>query len=107
MLTRQHAVFASPRTNLVKVTWETEGFNARPAKNAPSGSALALLVWSIEGDGCEREAALKRIWVQLRSWCKDIAVICLSADADSAEGTALRKCPSTVLNTARGHNFPR
>ena len=37
------AVFTSPRPMLWKVAWKTEGFKTRP-QNAPSGSALALLV---------------------------------------------------------------
>ena len=38
---------------------------------------------------------------------QDIAVVCLLAGTDSAEGAALRKHPSTVLDAARGHNFPK
>ena len=40
------AVFTCPRSDVVKVAWKTEVFNASAA-NAPSGSALDLLVWSI------------------------------------------------------------
>ena len=100
------AVFTSPRTNVVKVAWETEGFNTRPAKCTFRQRSRLVGLVHCKGDGCKREAALERISAQPRSWC-NIAVICLSADADSAEGTALRKYPSTVLNTARGHNFPK
>ena len=101
------AVFTSPRANVVKVAWEAEGFKTRPAECTFWQRSCLVGLVHCKGDGCKREAALERISAQLRSWCKDIAVVCLSADADSAEGTALRKCPSTVLNTARGHNFPR
>ena len=101
------ALFTRSRADVVKVAWETEVFNTRPAKcTFRQRSGLVGLV-HCKGDGCKREAALESMSAQLSPWCKDIAVICLSADADSAEGAALRKHPSTALNTARGHNLPK
>ena len=97
------AVFTCPRSDVVKVAWETEVFNASTAKCAlRQRSRLVGLVHG-KSDGCERETAFESISAQLCPWCKDIAVICFLADANLTEGAALRKHPSAVLDTARGH----
>ena len=101
------AVFTSPRADVVKVAWETEVFNTCTAKCTFRQRSRLVGLVHCKGDGCKRETALESISAQLRPWCKDIAVVCLLADTDSAEGAALRKHPSTVLDAARGHNLPK
>ena len=96
------AVFTCPRADVVKVTCETEVFNASTVKCAiRQRSGLVGLV-HCKSDGCERETPVESTSAQLCPWCKDIAVICFLADIDLTEGAALRK----QLDTARGHNLP-
>ena len=50
------AVFTSPRANVVKVAWETEGFKTRPAKCTFRQRSCLVGLVHCKGDGCKREA---------------------------------------------------
>ena len=100
------AVFAGPRADIVKITWDTEALDASSAEAAIR--QCSRLVGSVHGKGdrCERETAFESKTAQLRPWCKNIGGILLVAGAHFAEGAALGEDSSAELDAARGYNLP-